>query len=274
VKEEFKDDTRDHSPDDLTRREWVLRLGEMVALVGVSGLVPDVEALRRLPQLARFSQGGNSATSPATQLPPGLYDPSEEHLVHALATAKFTPPSGSETDYIRPNAPYRLQFFSPEEFRIITRFVEILLGNVDRDSLTQTTRWLDLYLHCSADVRDAAQHLDPLHRILAVEFFGEDSVHELETFEPAAIVHAGLKSLHELAVAQHSKPFLDLKPADQTQLVESTATAEPSSPSKKLFDVLRRESIRGYYTSAKGLEDLDYQGNAFYTECPGCEGKS
>jgi hypothetical protein len=157
---------------------------------------------------------------------------------------------------------------------VITRFVEILLGNVDPKALTQTTHWLDLYLHSSAAVRDAALQLDPLHRILALEFFGEDSVHELETFDPATVVRAGLKSLHELSIQQHSKEFLALTAVEQTKLVESTATAQPDAPSKKFFEVLRRESMRGYYTTAKGLEDLDYQGNAFYTECPGCPGKS
>jgi len=249
--------------DDLTRRQWLLRLGEMVALVGFSGLVPDAAALLQ------------SAPPTAIALPPGLFDPSEDHLVHALATAKFFAPPGSETDYVQPNADqFHPQFFSPEEFRVITRFVEILLGNVDRNALTQTTRWLDLYLQSSAGVRDAAQHLDPLHRILAVEFFGEDSVRELETFEPAAVVRTGLHSLHDLSIQQHSKPFLELDPAEQRNLIESTASSAPDSSSRRFLGVLRRESARGYYTSAQGLEDLDYQGNAFYTECPGCEGKS
>lgn len=247
--------------DDLTRRQWLLRLGEMVALVGVSGLVPDAALLQ-------------SGAPVAVALPPGLYDPSEEHLVHALATAKFAPPPGCETDYIDLKVPYRLQFFSSDEFREITRFVEILLGNVDRDALVQSTRWLDLYLYASAGVREAAQHLDPLHRILAVQFYGEDAVRELETFDPAKIVRLGLKSLHELSMAQQGKPFLELAPAEQVQIVESTSAAASDSAKKRFFEVMRRESMHGYYTSAKGLEDLDYQGNAFYTECPGCEPKS
>jgi len=265
--------SKEDASNNLSRRQWLLRLGEMVALVGVSGIVPDPEALLRLPHPTRSSEGGNTASS-AIQLPPGLYDPSEVHLVHALAAAKFTPPPGSQTDYIDPKAPYRLQFFSPEQFRVISRFIGILLGNVDPGALTQTANWLDLYLHSSAEVRDAAQHLDPLHRILAVQFYGEDEVRELETFDPATVVREGLKSLHELSVQQHGKSFLDLGQTEQTQLVESTATAAPDSTRKKFFEVLRRETMHGYYTSAKGLEDLDYQGNAFYTECPGCEGKS
>lgn len=256
------DQSRD-TTDDLTRRQWLLRLGEMVALVGYSGLIPDAGALLQ------------SAPPSVIALPPGLFDPSEHHLVNALATAKFSPPPGSQTDYVQPSpGPYHPQFFSPEEFRVITRFVEILLGYVDRDALAQTTHWLDLYLNSSAGVRDAARHLDPLHRILAVEFFGEDSVRELETFDPATIVRSGLQSLNDLSRQQHGKPFLDLAPAGQVHLIESTASAAPHFPSRKSFDVLRHASARGYYTSAKGLEDLDYQGNAFYTDCPGCDGKS
>src|SRR5215467_1961466 len=190
MKERFnsKDGTfnsKDETTDDLTRRQWLLRLGEMVALFGVSGVVPELTLPHLEPALSelegRFLQGGNSSASTEIALPPGLYDPSEEHLVHALASAKFTPPPGSETDFIQPNARYDLKFFSPEEFRVLTRFVEILLGDVDPNALTQTTHWLDLYLHSSVGVRDTALHLEPPHRILAVQFYGEDEVRELET---------------------------------------------------------------------------------------------
>ena len=36
------------------------------------------------------------------------------------------------------------------------------------------------------------------------------------------------------------------------------------------YEVLRHETIRGYYTTRAGLRDLNYQGNAFYGACPGC----
>ena len=157
--------------DDLSRRQWLLRLGEMVVLAGVSGLVPEsASALLRAAQ---------DIAPAAAALPPGLYDPSPEHLVHALSSAgkKWSPPAGSETDYVQPSTlPYQPQFFSAEEFRVVTRFIEILLGEVDATALSQAAQWFDLWLHSAAGVREAALHLDPMHRALAVAVNGEASV--------------------------------------------------------------------------------------------------
>src|ERR1051325_7120817 len=155
--------------DEVTRRQWLLRLGEMVILAGVSGLIPESSVLNAQEN---------------TALPPGLYVPSAGDLVHALSSGHhaFTPPAGSETDYAQPAAsPIQPQFFSQEEFRLVTRVVKIMLGNIDPDALAQTTQWIDLWVHSAEGARNAAQHLAPLHRGLAVAYFGEATVRDLET---------------------------------------------------------------------------------------------
>ena len=114
--------TESSPADDLSRRQWLLRLGEMVVLAGVSGLVPE--------SAAALLGAGQDASPAAAALPPGLYDASPEHLVHALSSGgeKWSPPPGSETDYVQPNPlPFQPRFFSVEEFGVVTRFVEILL---------------------------------------------------------------------------------------------------------------------------------------------------
>jgi hypothetical protein len=63
---------------------------------------------------------------------------------------------------------------------------------------------------------------------------------------------------------------LELTEPQQVELVGSTGTAKPDSPLRKFFEVMRSEAIRGYYTSAEGLKELDYKGNSYYPECPGC----
>ena len=107
----------------------------MVVLAGVSGLVPES---------ATALLGAAQDLSPIRcRLPPGLYDASAEHLVHALTSGgnKWSPPPGSETDYAQPNSsPFQPQFFSVEEFRVVTRFIEILLGNADASALSQAAR--------------------------------------------------------------------------------------------------------------------------------------
>ena len=95
---------------------------------------------------------------------------------------KWSPPSGTETDYVVHNSlPFQPQFFPVEEFRVVTRFVEILLGNANVTGLSQATQWFDQWLYSAAGVRTAAQRLDPLHRLLAVAVNGEESVRDLET---------------------------------------------------------------------------------------------
>jgi hypothetical protein len=34
---------------------------------------------------------------------------------------------------------------------------------------------------------------------------------------------------------------------------------------------MRSRTLDGFYTSQQGLEELDYKGNAFYAESPGCD---
>ena len=73
----------------ITRRQWLLRLGETVALAGVSGLIPE-------SPLRFFSDEPPS-------LPPGLYEPSADHLVSALSGHHpLVPPAASE-DRLRPD---------------------------------------------------------------------------------------------------------------------------------------------------------------------------
>lgn len=247
--------------NDITRRQWLLRLGEVVALAGVSGLVPDASTL------LFASQEGQ------TELPPGLYIPSSDALVHALSTGHkpFTPPAGSETDYAIPvMGSFTPQFFSAEEFRVITRLSEILLGNVDATTLAQTAQWIDLYVHSSKAVLETAQNLDPLHRALAVAYFGESSVKELETVDPQRVVREGLAELSKFCSQKYGEEFLKLDAARQSEVLRVLSASEDVAL-RNVFELIREQAIRGYYTSPAGLHELDYKGNAFYGECPGCE---
>src|SRR5712691_5794734 len=100
---------------DLSRRQWLLRLGAMVVLAGVSGLVPESAA-------ALLGARQDTESTTANTLPPGLYDPSQDHLVHALSSGgkKWSPPPGSETDYVQLSLlPHHPQFFSADEYRVV-----------------------------------------------------------------------------------------------------------------------------------------------------------
>ena len=246
---------------EVTRREWLLRLGETVALAGVSGLVPETSL--------RLFGSEKEATA---ALPPGLYEASSDHLVHALSSRKeFVPPVGTETDYVQPGAPYALQFFSPEEFLTIKKFVSVLLGDIGETALTETSQWADLWFHSAQAVRDAARNLDPSHRALAIPYFGEASVQEVENSNPAADVRKGLAALQKLCMDEHQRAFADLEITKQQEIARRSSNAAIETPLRNFYDLLRHEAIRGYYTSAEGLKELDYKGNAYYPYCPGCQ---
>jgi len=77
--------------DEITRRQWILRLGEAAVLAGFSGLAPEI-AVGLLSDETQYAE-----------LPPGLYLPSADPLVHALRGAHklLAPPIGTETDYVQ-----------------------------------------------------------------------------------------------------------------------------------------------------------------------------
>jgi Gluconate 2-dehydrogenase subunit 3 len=254
--------------DEFTRRQWLLRFGELVALAGVSGL---------LPQTAGSMSPLQEQSANVSALPPGLYAPSQDHLVHALSSGgkNWTPPPGSETEFAQPGfAVYQPSFFSQEEFAVVRRWIESLLGEVDSNASAQAVQWLDLWLFSAAGVRFAAQRLDPMHRLLAVAYYGEESVRQLETADPQSAARSGLRALGELSMQTYGKEFLQLSNAQQVEFVNSIAKPSSEGDLRKFFDLARAEAIRGYYTSAAGLKELDYRGNAYYGECPGCEKSS
>jgi hypothetical protein len=255
------------SADDLTRRRWILQLGEFVALAGVSGLVAEMGT----------SLAEQASKTRAMVLPPGLYRSSQDHLTHALSSGgkSWAPPEGSETEYAPPRSvPYRPQFFSLDNFRIVVRLVEVLLGNVTSSASSQAAEWFDLWLFSAPAVRAAAQQLDPMHRALASAFYGESAVRELETVRPDAVARVGIRALGDVASRLYGRDFLQLAEGEQFELLRTTAKAGPETSVHKFFELIRVEAIRGYYTSAEGLEELDYRGNAYYGQCPGCETKS
>jgi hypothetical protein len=228
--------------EETTRRAWLLRLGEFTALAGFAG-VPGEAA---------------SVPSQASQLPPGLYEPSLDHLVHMrMAQGRGQIPAGSETDFVRPRSgPYRPEFFSPPEFQTVIRMVELILGDPPPapETISEVAEWIDLVVSQSAAVRRAAQALSPAHRTLALHYEGKAHVEERETADLQAICREGLTRLAD---------FAGLDKQRQLELLSSMS-------SDPFFALIKAETIRGYYTSRDGLAELDYKGNSFYTESPGC----
>jgi len=250
----------------VSRREWLLHLGSAVALSGLRGFP------------GRWPQQPPAA---AAALPPGLYSPSLDHLNHVLESpGRFFPaPAGSETEYVRPRSgPFVPEAFSSEEYRMVRRLVEMLLGEeapgLKAETYDEVAEWIDLVVRSAAGTRAAARELTPELRSLAVAYFGEEEpVRRLETFAPEEICRDGLAWLNQASRERSGKGFLEAEGTVQLELIRSVSDAQPDRsshhPGVQLFDFLKPEAIRGFYTSRAGLEELGYT-PPFYGSSPGC----
>jgi hypothetical protein len=206
-------------PEDPSRRVWLLRLGSGALLTGCSGI--DLGAAE------------------GVKLPPGLYEPSVDHLAHVLK------PAPNEA---QPSAPL---FFEPAEYRQLQDLAARMLGEEPgTPPLPEITAWIDLMVHDAAEVRGAARSLSPEHRALAVGFYGEAAVRELETLDVQEISRAGLARLNA-------------EPSVTLESLEAQGDA--------FIHWLKHRVIEGFYTSQAGLKELDYKGNSFYSISPGCD---
>ena len=259
----------------LTRREWLLCLGSAVALSAFRGAPGQVQ---RAPHAA------------SRALPPGLYRPSLDHLSHALdGNGSFLPiPPGAETEYVRPRVGTLVsQAFTQEEFAVVRRLVEIILGEDLKSSrekpalgapdsiYDEVAEWIDLVVANASGTRTLARSLPPDQRALAVAFFGsEEPLRYLESFEPERVCREGFTWLNEESQRRFAKRFLDIDASGQHDVVQAISDARQDRSAThagtRLFDFLKEETIRGFYTSRVGLKELDYKGNSFYGQSPGC----
>jgi len=252
------------SPD-LTRREWLMRLGGTAVLMGFQGSP---------------AAGSNGPAIAATdRLPPGLYDPSLDHMTHVLESDGrfFNAPAGSETDFLRPRSgPFESQYFSPPDFAVVERLVALFLGESDTNpemasTMVGISEWIDLEVYNAAAVRQAALKLSPGHRALAIAYYGEREVTALETDDPQKIWREGLEWISRESSRRWGKAFLEAPAASQADVLKSLSDrAGEDDAGTRLFVLLKSQVARGFYTSQRGLKELDYKGNAFYAECPGC----
>jgi hypothetical protein len=246
---------------DRTRRGWLVTITQAAVGLGVAG---SIEA----------------DTGKTAALPAGVYRPSRDHLSHALMSAEqFHPiPPGCPTDYLRPsNGPFKPLFFFASEFPVIHRLTQLLLDDTSETGgvSQEVAEWIDLRASSGESVRAAAAALNPRYRDLAVAFYGSARVQQIENWNPANTCREGLAWVEDFAQKHHSKAFLELQPEQQIAILEAVSDQRPDEQAQnagtRLFDFLKAEAIRGFYTSRVGLKELDFKGNAFYARSPGCD---
>ncbi len=217
------------TPDEFTRRGWILRLGGAAALSGIRGT------------------GLEAAEHP--QLPPGLYEPSLQHLAHSLKAAAAPSPE--------PRLP---RYFGEEDSALLGSLVARILGEGSSDpTVLEIAGWIDMMVGRSEEIRTAARSLSPAHRRLAVDYYGEDTVRELESENPEAMCREGLAALKRAG----------FETLESTAQLAHLVNLENANDPFMIW--MKRRTLDGFYTSRQGLQELDYKGNAFYAQSPGCD---
>jgi hypothetical protein len=214
--------------DDVSRRRWLLQLSATVTLSGLSGINLDAE--------------------PPSELPPGVYESSVNHLAHVL---KPEPPK---------NQPYQPQFFREAELSAIRNLTALMLGQAPGAApVPEIAEWIDRIVGDSAIVQGTARSLTPPYRAVASAYDGEASVKELESADRQQLCRTGLAKLAQVGFPQWK---------EAEQLAKLSELEEASDPFIIWF---KGRVIEGFYTSQLGLKELDYKGNSFYSICPGCD---
>lgn len=196
--------------------------------------------------LSGFSGADLSAAAESAALPPGLYGPSLDHLAHSLKLSASPPEM--ETP----------RFFSAEGTEVLRQAVAAMLDWDDSKApVPEITAWVELKLSEAAAIRRASRSLSPAHRALAIAFEGNpEALKETDTASP--------DQTFTLARFRDTS-FLH---AGRDKQIAALETWEREGDPSILW--LKRRVIEGFYTSREGLAELNYRGNAFYPESPGC----
>jgi len=146
-------------------------------------------------------------------------------------------------------------------------FQAVPLGEISPALSREIAEWIDLRVASAGGIHQAELRLHPLHRTLAAAYYGSAQEESPKALDPANICRAGLAWL--------PAEFLSLQAARQLALLDSISDQHRAERSQnagtQLFDYLKAETIRGFYTSKVGLKELDFKGNVFYAQSPGCE---
>jgi len=141
---------------------------------------------------------------------------------------------------------YHPQFFSPAEYQTVELLADLILPAT----------------------HDAAQKLQPGAREAGVAEFIDFMVFSDATQQ--ASFRDGLQWLDHAGAA----PFGSLPAAAQNAILERLAYHAKQRASEKagqqFFQLMRRYTVMGFYTTRIGLESLDFPGLTFYATSPGC----
>lgn len=147
---------------------------------------------------------------------------------------------------LRP-AHYTLQFFTPSEYSVVDQVSELIIPKDD-----------------SPGAHDAG----------VAEFIDFMVAHDEEV---QFRFRTGITWLNAFAFENHGRQFPALSPEQQEALLARLAFQSKRKPTEaqgqKFFDLIRKYTVMGYYTSRAGMEALAVPSLKFYSASPECPHK-
>lgn len=153
---------------------------------------------------------------------------------------------GNAATQIRP-ASYQPQFFTPPEYAMIERLVNIIIPS---------------------DTTPGAKEAG------VAEFIDFMVLSDLEQQYPFRM---GVDWLNAHSERKLGKKFMELGPEQQVSLLEPLGFKDKARPGeedgRKFFSLVKEYTVTGYYTSEIGYKELDNPALKFYAESPECPHK-
>jgi gluconate 2-dehydrogenase subunit 3-like protein len=147
---------------------------------------------------------------------------------------------------IRP-AEYTPQFFSPSEYATLERLTELIIPSDGKPGAREAgvAEFVDFMVSAEKDVQYRFRY--------------------------------GLDWLDAHAKSLDGKTFMELSAGEETEVLEHLAYKEKhrsgEEDGREFFQLVRRYTTMGFYTSRIGMEQLDYPGLRLYSESIGCPHK-
>ena len=156
-------------------------------------------------------------------------------------------------DTTPPTDPYQPQFFTAEELRVVDHLAEMIIP-ADRSPgahAAGVAEFIDFMVFNGADLS------------------GGGSIGVATRFR------SGLKWMNAHCQQLYGRPLLECSEQQQNELLEHLAYKNQfrsgEEDGREFFQLMRDYTVKGYYTSRIGLEELDYPGlQTVWAEMPAC----
>ena len=171
--------------------------------------------------------------------------------------------------------PFEPRFFLPWEYQMVERLAELIIPNDGKPGAREAgvSEFIDFMVANSADVgmfkyqpRSRQQPVSDLERV-------PDAMQSRNDIQDR--FRFGLNWLEGHAKLHFKHGFLDCTPEQQTGILEHLAYKDRYRPAEEegrsFFELMRRYTVMGFYTTRIGLEQLGYKGlEPFWTAMPPC----